>query len=137
MFHTQNRSSESDKGELMARSYEAMQEKRVQFASSLETVTVTGIALDILMENPLRRGGYHPINPCVCVAEPCPCDGYEHERTVLWIPEIYAAAGQDTGRRTTDGEVLQEYKLPASAIVLVESVVIAAAGSWQSVAGAV
>lgn len=119
----------------MARSYESTQEKRALYVSGSETITITGIALDASTDNPLRLGGYHPINPCVCVAEPCPCDGYEHERTVLWIPEIHAASGRDTGRRTTDGEVLHEYTMPASATVLVESVVIAAAGSWRSIAG--
>lgn len=99
-------------------------EARVNEFTAAATKTITGIPLEPAEQSPLIRGiGRIPIQMCICVTEPCPCDG-----PIVWVEEGDLRQRVSTERRTTAGEEVYEFKIDLDATVLVESVVRMKAG---------
>jgi hypothetical protein len=97
---------------------------RAQALSAPRSVTFKGVVLQVSEDHPYRQNGLLALNPCVCVTEPCPCDGYDHGdgQEVVWYASSDVIATRDTGRRTTQGDNLVEIDLSPSSVVFVESV---------------
>jgi len=81
------------------------------------TVAVTGIPLGVSEDHPLRRASFEPIQVCVCVTDPCPCD----DNSIVWVGDSDVRARVATGRQAEAGEELYEFAVDADAVVVVES----------------
>ncbi len=100
------------------------EEARLNKFTAAATKTITGVSLEPPEQSPLISGvGRIPVQLCICVTEPCPCDG-----PIVWIEEGDVLQRVTTERRTNAGEELHEFKINLDATVLVESVVRMKAG---------
>lgn len=98
------------------------EQKTRQFEGAIATTaTVTGTLVSVPEDHPFIRNGYRPLNPCVCVIEPCPCDGYDHGNAIVWIPGSLILESRDTGRHSTGGDSIVEYRLERDTEVLLET----------------
>ncbi|MFB7614576.1 hypothetical protein [Kitasatospora sp. NPDC056181] len=95
-------------------SYESARSKAFTRAA---TTTLTGVPLDVPDDHPLREAGGMPIQTCVCVTDPCPCD----DHPIVWLEEAAVRDRTATGRRTTAGDELYDFAVAADASVVVES----------------
>ncbi|WP_369144384.1 hypothetical protein [Streptomyces sp. R44] len=95
-------------------SYDSARTKAFTHAT---TTTLTGVPLDVSDDHPLRRLGQVPIQPIVCVTDPCP----DEDRPILWVNESALRSRTATGRHTTDGDEIYEFAVATDAIVVVES----------------
>ncbi|MFI6843280.1 hypothetical protein OG535_10810 [Kitasatospora sp. NBC_00085] len=95
-------------------SYESARTKAFTRAA---TTTLTGVPLDVSDDHPLRAAGGVPIQSCVCVTDPCPCD----DHPIIWLDEAAVRGRTATGRRTTGGDELYDFAVAADASVVVES----------------
>lgn len=100
------------------------EEARLNEFTAAATKTITGVSLEPAEQSPLISSvGRIPVKLCICVTEPCPCDG-----PIIWMEEGDILQRVTTERRTTAGEELQDFKIKLDATVLVESVVRMKAG---------
>ncbi|MER7536455.1 hypothetical protein ABTX77_16960 [Streptomyces sp. NPDC097704] len=90
---------------------------RTRAFTQATTTTVTGVPLEVSDDHPLRRLGQTPIQSCVCVTDPCPCDGHP----ILWVDESAVLSRTATGRRSADGDEVYDFAVSADAFVTVES----------------
>ncbi|RKS79930.1 hypothetical protein CLV35_0346 [Motilibacter peucedani] len=112
------------------------EQKSRQFEQATRTLAaVFGVALEAPEDHPFMQGGYMPLNPCVCVIEPCDCDGYEHGNTVMWLPRVGIVEERATGRRTAAGEAVVEYRLVKDTSVLLETLRSVSAGEAMAALG--
>lgn len=96
------------------------QKTRQLDAATSRAATLTGTLVSTPEDHPFMRGGFLPLNPCACVTEPCHCDGYDHGNTIVWIPRSLILDSRDTGRHSTDGESIVEYRLEDQTQVFLE-----------------
>ncbi|MFF0474199.1 hypothetical protein [Streptomyces sp. NPDC004284] len=94
--------------------YESARTKAFTHAT---TTTVTGVPLDVSDTHPLRQIGQVPIQSCVCVTDPCPCD----DCPILWVNESAVSSRTATGRHNTAGDEIYDFAVDADASVVVES----------------
>src|SRR5215211_6555029 len=100
-------------------------EARANEFTAATTKTITGVALEAPEESRMISGvGRIPIRYCVCVTEPCECDG-----PVIWVEEADLREKVATDRRSRTGEELHDFKIDRDATVLIESIVPARAGN--------
>jgi hypothetical protein len=75
------------------------------------TVAIKGVPLDVDPSHPLKAKGYFPIlfPTCVCVTDPCPCDG--EDDLIIWLPESGVRSRKVTQLKSKRGEVLQQFQV--------------------------
>lgn len=86
------------------------------FAHATTTV-LTGVPLDAPEDHPLRQAGSLPIQVCVCVTDPCPCDGHP----IIWADEAAVRSRATTGRLTSGGDEVFDFAIDVDASVVVET----------------
>lgn len=100
------------------------EEARANEFTAAATNTITGVALETPEDSAfISGGGRIPIVWCLCVTEPCDCDG-----PIIWIEESDLRQKVATERRSRTGAELHDFKIDVDATVLIESVVRARAG---------
>jgi hypothetical protein len=101
------------------------QDARANEFTAAATQSLTGIDLDLPKNSPLVvEPGYRPIRYCVCVTEPCDCEG-----PIIWINPDDIHSQEDTDRTNRAGDHVVEFRIDPDATVLVESVVRAKASA--------
>lgn len=98
------------------------QRLRAVETATVGLVSIRAVPLSANTDDPLIVRGMRPVNPCVCVVEPCPCDGYDHGNTTVWVPEAFAREAADTGDVDLDGSAIFEYQMPAATTLLIDYV---------------
>ncbi|MBB5979609.1 hypothetical protein [Kribbella solani] len=99
----------------------AEQRLRAVDAAMQGTVAFKAVPLAASVDDPLVARGLNPVNPCACVTEPCPCDGYDHGNTIVWMPRQYAVGGTETGTYDAAGSQIMEYQVPAAEALFLDS----------------
>jgi len=94
------------------------EQARADEFSAASTHSITGVELAVPADSPLTEGGLIPIHVCVCVIEPCDCDG-----PIIWVGPDDIRSHQPTERSNRAGDDVVEFKIDPDATILVESVV--------------
>lgn len=102
------------------------EQARANEFSTAASLTIAGIDLTVAEDSSIAESGYRPVRLCICVTEPCDCEG-----PIVWMKPEDIIARDASGRSNRDGEGVVELRINPEAMVLVESVVRAKAGALQ------
>lgn len=92
------------------------EESRRSALATAVSVQIEGIPLDQSEEMRIGKKGWFPIGGCICVTEPCPCDG-----PIVWLPEDGVVVRESTGRKTEGGDEVMRFLLEKNAKVILEA----------------
>lgn len=82
---------------------------------------VSFTAVEVTAEGTLLgERGNRGFNPCVCVTEPCPCDGYDHGNLLIWVAAHQVLSVEATGRNSTNGSPVLEVRCEPGTQLIVE-----------------
>jgi hypothetical protein len=93
--------------------YASAKGRQLQQAQGPRQVNMNGVPLT----NAALKG-WHPIRPCICVTEPCPCDKLDDlDDLIVWLPA--PTRSERTGKRLGSDDVFA-YQIESDEPVLVE-----------------